>query len=86
VKWREIGARRYHVPGEVCDPIGREWFHVDDDQPRSDAELLGMYLVSRSRDTNLRLEVDPDRHGLIPPRFVDALMRLRRNPERLGLA
>ena len=86
VKWRVIEGRRYYVPGEVCDPIGREWFYVDDDPPRSDAELLGMYLVSRSRGTNLLLDVGPDRRGLIPPRFVDALMRLRQNLDRLGMA
>ncbi len=37
--------------GEVCDPIGREWFFTEADQPRSDEALLGMYLISISRGT-----------------------------------
>ena len=30
------------------------------------------------------LDVPPDKHGIIPKMHVDALMRLRRNVERLG--
>jgi alpha-L-fucosidase len=72
------------MPGEVCDPIGKEWFFVDGDLPRSDEELLGMYLTSRSRHTNLLLDVPPDKHGLIPKMHVNALMRLRKNLDKLG--
>jgi alpha-L-fucosidase len=79
VKWRSIEDRRYYIPGEVCDPIGKDWFYVDRDQPRSDAELLGMYLVSRSRGCNFLLNVPPDRTGRIPTRFADSLLRLRKN-------
>lgn len=85
VKWRQIEGQRYYLPGEVCEPIGREWFHVDADQPRSDAELLGMYLVSISRGTNFLLDVGPDRHGLIPDKYLKALQRLRRNLDRLDM-
>ncbi len=85
VKWREVEGKRYYMPGEVCDPIGREWFFVEGDLPRSDAELLGMYLISRSRGTNLLLDVPPDRHGLIPQSHIDALLRLRRNLDLLGM-
>ncbi len=85
--WFRVGLRTaderdYYIPGEVCDPIGNEWSYVDHDQPRSDAELLGMYLVATSRHANLLLDVGPDRHGLIPRRFRDALMRLRKNIDR----
>jgi alpha-L-fucosidase len=83
--WRELWGDWYYMPGEVCDPIGRQWFYVDDDRPRSDAELLGMYLVCRSRGANLLLDVPPDRHGLIPKRFTDALGRLRKNLDKVGL-
>ncbi|MCG3147202.1 MAG: hypothetical protein PCFJNLEI_00640 [Verrucomicrobiae bacterium] len=81
--WREIEGKKFYLPGEVCEPIGKEWFYVESDQPRSDAELLGMYLVARSRGANLLLDVGPDRHGLIPKRYRDALLRLRRNLNRL---
>ncbi|MEN6535305.1 MAG: alpha-L-fucosidase [Bryobacteraceae bacterium] len=83
--WRTIEGKRYYIPGEVCDPIGKDWFYVEADRPRSDAELLGMYLVSRSRRTNLLLDVPPDRSGVIPQMHVDALMRLRGNLDKLGM-
>jgi alpha-L-fucosidase len=86
VKWREIEGKKYYMPGEVCDPIGREWFFTEEDVPRSDEELLGMYLVSISRGTNLLLDVGPDKHGLIPQKYVGALQRLRANLDKLGLA
>ena len=85
VQWRTIEGKRYYIPGEVCDPIGKEWFFVDGDKPRSDAELLGMYLVCRSRNTNLLLDVPPDRTGVIPAMHADALMRLRKNIDKLHL-
>ena len=69
----------YYLPGEVCDPIGYDWFYVNGDKPRSDEELLGMRLICRSRNTNLLLNVPPDKHGLIPKMHVDALMRMSRN-------
>lgn len=83
--WRTIEGKRCYVPGEVCDPIGKEWFYGENDRPRSDAELLGMYLVSRSRGANLLLDVPPDRSGVIPAMHVSALMRLRANLDKLGL-
>lgn len=86
VKWREIEGQRYYVPGEVCDPIGKEWFFVEGDAPRDDAELLGMILVARSRGANLLLDVPPDKHGLIPQMHVDALVRLRHNLDKLGMS
>jgi len=85
VKWREIEGKKYYMPGEVCDPIGREWFFTEEDVPRSDEELLGMYLVSVSRGANLLLDVGPDKHGLIPDKYIGALQRLRANLDKLGL-
>lgn len=73
---------QYYIPGEVCDPIGYEWFHVDDDPLRSDAELLGMRLICKARKTNLLLNVPPDRSGTIPPSSVESLLRLRENYEK----
>jgi alpha-L-fucosidase len=86
VKWRQIEGRTYYMPGEVCEPIGREWFFTETDQPRSDAELLGMYLVSVSRGANLLLDVGPDRHGLIPAAAATALRRMQTNIEWFKLS
>ena len=88
--WHCIGPcadakQDYYLPGEVCDPIGYEWFHVDGDAPRSDAELLGMRLICRERKVNLLLNVPPDRSGRIPDVHVQALARLRDNMDRLNL-
>ena len=85
VKWREIEGRPYYLPGEVCDPIGREWFFTEGDQARSDGDLLGMYLTSVHRGCNFLLDVGPDRHGLIPDKYLGALRRLRANLDKLGM-
>ena len=77
-------VRDYYIPGEVCDPIGYEWFYVDGDAPRTDLELLGMRLVCQERGANFLLDVPPDAHGQIPEASVGALMRLRANMERVG--
>jgi len=85
IKWREIEGKAFYLPGEVCDPLGREWFFTGEDQPRSDEELLGMYLVTVSRGCNLLLDVGPDKHGLIPEKYASALQRLRSNLDKNGL-
>ena len=77
--WREIGGRNHYLPGEVCDPIGKDWFWVEGDAPRPDDKLLEMLQVCRARGTNLLLDVPPDRHGRIPEPSVQALLRLRKN-------
>lgn len=83
VKWRRIEGKEYYIPGETCDPIGRDWFFVEGDKPRSDAELLGMYLVATARGTNFLLDVGPDRTGKIPRQYIDALLRLKKNIDLL---
>jgi alpha-L-fucosidase len=82
--WHKVEGKDYYIPGEVCDPIGYEWFYVDGDDPRSDGELLGMRLISLARKANLLLDVPPDTSGRIPSKHVEALMRLQKNVERLG--
>ena len=78
-KWREIEGKRYYMPGEVCDPIGKEWFWVAGDKPRSDEALLKQFEACRAGGVNFLLDVPPDQHGLIPEETVAALMRLRKN-------
>lgn len=77
--WWTIEGKEYYVPGEICDPIGKEWFHVPGDVPRPDKDLLNMYTIARNRNVSLLLDVPPDRHGLIPEESVQALTRLRKN-------
>ena len=80
-KWREIEGKKYYMPGEVCDPIGKDWFWVAGDKPRSDEALLKQFHACRAGGVNLLLDVPPDKHGLIPDETVAALMRLRKNAE-----
>jgi alpha-L-fucosidase len=78
-KWRTIEGKEYYMPGEVCDPAGKNWFYVEGDMPRADEELLKIYRSSRAGGVNLLLDVPSDKHGLIPDYHVKALMRLRKN-------
>lgn len=78
-KLRLIEGKSYYLPGEVCDPIGKEWFWVEGDQPRADEALLKQFQTCRAAGVNFLLDVPPDQHGLIPAATVAALMRLRKN-------
>ncbi len=78
-KWRKIEGKDVYMPGEVCDPIGKDWFWVPGDVPRPDAVLTDIVVSCRKRGVNLLLDVPPDEHGLIPDCHVQALMRLRKN-------
>ena len=80
-KWRMIEDKRYYMPGELCDPIGKEWFFVPGDLPRADQALLDQFNACRERGVNFLLNVPPDKHGVIPKYYVAALMRLRKNAQ-----
>lgn len=81
--WRQIEGKSYYMPAEVCECIGRDWFYMDHDMPRTDRELLGMALVAKERNGNLLLNVPPNRKGIIDPRYVRSLEALRRNLDTL---
>ncbi len=83
--WKEILGRRYYIPGETNDTIGREWFYQENDAVRNDKDLLGMYMATTGRGVNFLLNCPPDRRGRMPRRWIDALMRLRRNIDLVGL-
>jgi alpha-L-fucosidase len=78
-KWRTIEGKEYYIPGEVCDPIGKDWFWVEGDKPRPDEELLKQLQACRQRGANFLLDVGPDRHGLISDDYAQALVRLAKN-------
>ena len=67
------------MPGEVCDPLGKEWFFIEGDKPRTDADLAGQLARCLENRINFLLDVPPDKHGLIPAASRDALLRLRKN-------
>ena len=74
-----IEGKKYYLPGEVCDPIGRDWFWVAGDKPRADDALLQQFETCRAGGASFLLDVPPDKHGLIPDETVAALARLRNN-------
>lgn len=83
IRWRPVEGKSYYVPGEVCDLLSPNWFHEPNDPTRPDLEVLAMTLLANTRNANMLLNVPPDKHGLIPQNFVDGLMTLRRNLDRL---
>lgn len=78
-KWRAIEGKNYYMPGEVCDPIGKNWFFVEGDHPRPEEELKNQYLSVTQRGANLLLNVPPDKNGVIPDMHVKALLNLKKN-------
>jgi alpha-L-fucosidase len=78
-KRRTIRGSEYYMPGEHCDPIGKEWFYVPDDLPRPDEDLLNQFELTRTTGVNFLLNVPPNKSGLISKKYVDSLMRLRKN-------
>ncbi len=81
--WKTIRGEQYYIPGEYNDTIGKEWFYEEDDEPRSDHDLLGMVLGSTSRGVNCLLNVPPSREGIIPQKWIDPLMRLKANLKKV---
>jgi alpha-L-fucosidase len=78
-KWFDIEGKKCYIPGEICDPIGKNWFFIPDDPPHADAVLLEQFQTARARGVNLLLNVPPDTHGIITDEYVQALNRLRKN-------
>jgi len=78
-KLRAIEGKEYYMPGEVCDPLGKDWFWVEGAPPRDDKSLADQLQTCRARGVNLLLDVPPDRRGIIPKESADALLRLRKN-------
>jgi alpha-L-fucosidase len=66
------------MPAEVCDPIGKDWFYIARDQPRTNEELTKEYLTIRNRRANFLLDVPPDKGGVIPDKYIQALLNLKR--------
>ncbi|MBU4271671.1 MAG: alpha-L-fucosidase [Planctomycetes bacterium] len=78
-KWRDIEGKKYYMPVEVCNPVGKLWFWMPHDKPRPDEALLKHLNACRTGGTNFLLNVPPDTHGLIPDDSIAALMRLQKN-------
>lgn len=71
------------VPAETDVSIRPEWFYSAsfDDQVKSVEKLMDIYYTSVGRNSNLLLNVGPDRRGLIPAVDSLRLMEFRRARE-----
>lgn len=82
--WREIEGREYYLPAEVCEVMGREWFHTEKDVPTTVNDLLGSYLLATNRGANFVLNVSPDQSGQVPAWQHDYLLELRDKIKAVG--
>jgi alpha-L-fucosidase len=75
---------KYWVPAEVDVSIRRGWFYhpSQDSLVRSPENLLGLYYSSVGRNSNLLLNVPPDRRGLLHENDVKSLLAFRELREK----
>ena len=77
----------YYLPNEVCNPLGqRRWFWGANDHVRPLRQVYEMYRRSVGRNSNLLLNVGPDKQGRVPDEQVVRLTQLAeliRHPERV---
>jgi alpha-L-fucosidase len=75
---------KYWVPAEVDVSIRRGWFYhaSQDSLVRSPENLLELYYSSVGRNSNLLLNVPPDRRGLLHENDVKSLMAFRELREK----
>jgi len=75
-------GKTYYIPMETCDTIAvgthsKGWFwELDEQMKEVKRELLTLYRKTRSRRTNLLLNVAPDRDGRLPAATVQRLLEL----------
>jgi len=75
---------KYWVPAEVDVSIRRGWFYhaSQDSMVRTPQNLMELYYSSVGRNSNLLLNVPPDRRGLLHENDVNALMGFRELREK----
>jgi hypothetical protein len=66
VQWREIEGKRYYMPSEVCDPIGKEWFFIEEDR-FGEPVVIGDVTIR----TGDYLMADRDGAIIIPEQIID---------------
>jgi len=74
----------YWVPAEVDVSIRRGWFyhHSQDSLVRSPENLLDLYYSSVGRNSNLLLNIPPDRRGVLHENDVNSLLKFKELRER----
>ncbi len=74
----------YWVPAEVDVSIRKGWFYhqSQDSQVRSPENLMELYYSSVGRNSNLLLNIPPDRRGLLHENDVESLLSFRELREK----
>ncbi len=74
----------YWVPAEVDVSIRRGWFYhkTQDSQVRSPENLMELYYSSVGRNSNLLLNIPPDRRGLLYENDVKSLLKFKELREK----
>ncbi|MHC4443111.1 MAG: alpha-L-fucosidase [Planctomycetota bacterium] len=85
---KKVNGQTYYLPMEVCDTIASTWHWTPDDGCRSIHNLYWLYKNCRERNSNLLLNVSPDKSGRIPDEYIKTLQELKKvidNPSLLPL-
>ncbi len=83
-------GKTYYIPMETCETsavgtFSKGWFWEPDEQMKEvERELLALYRKTRSRRTNLLLNVGVNREGRLPDATVDHLVKLGAAVRRQG--
>jgi alpha-L-fucosidase len=70
-------------PAEVDVSIRKGWFYHPEEEPKTPAELMNIYMKSVGRGCCLLLNLTPDRRGLIPDADIASLREWRRQLDAL---
>jgi alpha-L-fucosidase len=73
----------YWTPAEADARLRGGWFYHENENPKTPAQLMQMYLQSVGRSVNLLLDVPPNPEGRIVEEDVNALMAFKRERDEL---
>jgi alpha-L-fucosidase len=73
----------YWTPAESDARLRSGWFYHANENPKTPADLMQMYLQTVGRSVNLLLDVPPDQEGKIVQEDVDALMAFKTQRDSL---
>ena len=73
-----INGKDRHFPAETCFTMGKHWYWEDEDHARPIEKLTSAYQSCLDHRVNLLLSVPPNREGIIPDRWIDPLMEMKK--------
>lgn len=81
----QVGIRDglYWTPAEADARLRSGWFYHENENPKTAAQLMQMYLQSVGRSVNLLLDVPPNQEGKIVQEDIDALTAFKQSRDAL---